>query len=49
LDRRVATVTGTRRYIRVNVSVLLHGDHDWLARLLERQEFQQGLLNIKSG
>jgi len=21
-------------YIRVNVSVLLHGDHDWLARLL---------------
>jgi len=33
LDRSVATVTGTRRYIRVNVSVLLHGDHDWLARL----------------
>ena len=32
-DRSVATVTGTRRYIRVNVSVLLHGDHDWLARL----------------
>ena len=43
LDRSMATVTGTRRYIRVNVSVLLHGDHDWLARL-GKYEFTWGEL-----
>ena len=47
LDHRVATVTGTRRYIRVNVSVLLHGDHDWLARLGESLIFLHFLRTLE--
>ena len=34
LDHGMTTVTGTRRYIRVNVSCATSRDHAWLARLI---------------